>query len=194
MATLALSTIPLLAIPAVADTSGTKAGIEHAERMAAGSDPASKAQIERREREKLTTGGGSEQPTPSSPSRSGDTELELVDVRSATFRPGPSDPSADTFGDPGVYCAGLGWSPDSRALIVPRSEASFVADLRGRILQRLPDRHAVNNSMSWSPDGRLILLYDPQAVRFVVRDLGDGSETVLRPGRGGPAAMDTPRG
>ncbi|HEX7189528.1 MAG TPA: hypothetical protein VF423_15010 [Actinomycetes bacterium] len=110
-----------------------------------------------------------------------DDKLALVDVRSGDVRPGPRDPFPPSPDGISGYCAGIGWSPDSGSIVVPVAKGSVVADVRGRMLHRLPDRRAVNNSMSWSPDGRLILLYDPGAVRFVVHDLESGSESVLEP-------------
>ena len=76
VAALVLSALPCLVSPssAAADTATTKAGIEHAERLAAGGDHPSKAQIEREERESATVGGTDRRPveTPSSPSGSSD--------------------------------------------------------------------------------------------------------------------------
>ena len=76
VAAFALSALAVLLGPtdASADTAGgaTKAGIEHSERLAAGADGPSKAQIEQREREERTTGGGAkQQPAPSVPSSPG---------------------------------------------------------------------------------------------------------------------------
>ncbi len=73
VAALVLSALPCLVSPssATADTATatTKAGIEHAERLAATGDHPSKAQIERAERESATVGGTDRRPveTPSSP-------------------------------------------------------------------------------------------------------------------------------
>lgn len=110
-------------------------------------------------------------------------QLQLVDVRSAAVRPGPRDPSAVPRSAAWVSgeCTGLGWSPDGQSLAVPTGDGSFVADRRGRILHRLPDRRAVNSLMSWSPDGHRILLYLESKGRFVVRDLASGEEPVLEP-------------
>lgn len=80
VATFALSALPLLFLPsaAAADTTpgATKAGAEHAERLAAEGDRPSKAQIEQRERKGTSggdQGGSRQQQSPSAPSSSGDT-------------------------------------------------------------------------------------------------------------------------
>lgn len=105
--------------------------------------------------------------------------LRLLDTRSRAERPGPSDRVLEARVVTHCGGTGLGWSPDGQLLAVPAAKGSFVADGRGTVRHRLPRRYAVNNSQSWSPDGRALLLYDEGRTRFVVHDLETGRESSL---------------
>lgn len=88
-------------------------------------------------------------------------------------------PSSPRGLDPEADCPGMGWSPDGTLFVAGGRKGSVVVDEAGRRVQRIPDRSAVNSAMSWAPDGQSILMYDWKAARNVIRDLADGSETVL---------------
>ena len=120
---------------------------------------------------------------------SGDTSdrLELLDARSGeTLLRG---------GLAGEVCAAVGWSPDGRLLVVPgpnvlgtdphpelvNDDGSTVIDAHGRPVTQLRHRLAVNSGMSWSPDGRSILLYSRDTGRYSIRDVTNGSESFLPP-------------
>lgn len=83
-----------------------------------------------------------------------------------------------------VGCAGgLGWSPDGQLLAVGRLShrgnpwTTRVFRLSGSPVVTLPG-HLVNGSMSWSPDGGSVLLYDEPAGTFRVGS-SDGSVSVV---------------
>ena len=63
--------------------------------------------------------------------------------------------------------------------MVRQPNGSLIVDRRGRPLSRIHGRYVVNGSMSWSPDGRRLLLYDKKSGRFVSRDVADGIEDAL---------------
>ena len=109
--------------------------------------------------------------------------VELIDVATASVRDIGRPPAADPS------CGGLAWTPDSRRLVIVTATGSEVVDRRGRILFRLPHRHAVNGSMSWSPDGRYLLLYDTRAGHYVLHDAATGSMTTLARPAGGVRAL-----
>lgn len=72
----------------------------------------------------------------------------------------------------------LGWSPDGRLLAVDQDGETLVVALDGSERTELGAGTPVNGSMSWSPDGRSVLLYDSVAGATVVARL-DGSRTSL---------------
>jgi hypothetical protein len=74
-----------------------------------------------------------------------------------------SDCSDDTFA----------WSPTGDRLAVLAGHDSTVVDRQGRVQTVLPGLHATNSSMSWSPDGRRLLLYQRLPGRFAVMTLAD---------------------
>lgn len=75
---------------------------------------------------------------------------------------------------------GFAWSPDGSRIVVPHGPDSVVLDRRGRQLSTLTELHVINASMSWSPDGRLLLLYDAGLRQFVARDMEERADSVLR--------------
>lgn len=79
----------------------------------------------------------------------------------------------------GSECPVISWSPDGSRLTVGNLAETLVLDARGRTMRRLPGRSAVNSTMSWSPDGRSILLHDRPSGRFVVHELRHGAESPL---------------
>jgi Tol biopolymer transport system component len=89
-------------------------------------------------------------------------------------------PNSSRWVDLDEGCNGMGWSPDGRWLVVggPNS-GSWLLDERGRKLQQIPGRSAVNSGMSWAPDGRSILMYDWKAQRNVIRDMINGTQRTL---------------
>ena len=96
--------------------------------------------------------------------------LELLDARSGeTLLRG---------GLVGEVCAAVGWSPDGRLLV--NDDGSTVIDAHGRPVTQLRHRLAVNSGMSWSPDGRSILLYSRDTGRYSIRDVANGSESFLQ--------------
>jgi hypothetical protein len=79
----------------------------------------------------------------------------------------------------GATCASLAWTPDGKLLAAEMDQGSLLVDPRGRTVVRLGKGVAVNCGMSWSPDGRSILLYDRGSGRYVIHDVNDGSDTLL---------------
>ena len=59
-------------------------------------------------------------------------------------------------------------------------DGSTVIDAHGRPVTQLRHRLAVNSGMSWSPDGRSILLYSRDTGRYSIWDVTNGSESLLR--------------
>lgn len=102
-------------------------------------------------------------------------DLVLIDVGSGVQRVVRRlpEPTVD------VDCGGLAWTPDSRFLVYRADTGSTVIDRKEEVSRDLGDVVAVNGSMAWSPDGRSILLYQRRAARFIVRDMEDGTDTVL---------------
>lgn len=90
-------------------------------------------------------------------------------------------------------CAGAAWSPDGHKLAFTRLSSvpnpgetpgiprPWVYDLAGGEAQPLDNDPLVGAEIiSWSPDGKRMALYDPQAKGIRVRDLQSGKEMVLR--------------
>jgi Tol biopolymer transport system component len=100
--------------------------------------------------------------------------LVFLDARTGRRLPGGHGP----FGD-GEECPVISWSPDGSRLTFGDLTETLVLDRRGREVGRLPGLSAVNASMSWSPDGRSILMYVQPSGRFVVHELDSGAESVL---------------
>jgi len=70
------------------------------------------------------------------------------------------------------------WAPDSERMVVRGRYGSGLRDLHGRVLRELPGRLA-NGSMSWSPDGRDLLMYRSATGGFAVVSVADGTATAL---------------
>jgi hypothetical protein len=80
-----------------------------------------------------------------------------------------------------AYCAGtFAWSPDASRVVGPDDADSVVLDRRGRHRSRLTGVHVANGSMSWSPDGRFLLLYNAGNAQFVVRDMEERTNSGLQ--------------
>jgi hypothetical protein len=105
----------------------------------------------------------------------GETDTWIIDVATGRLTMLNANPT----GADSQHCGAFAWSPDGTRLVVPGAAASRVVDPSGRTLGRLPGLSAVNASMSWSPDGRTILLYDKAQGRFVTREVDSGSQTTL---------------
>jgi len=81
-------------------------------------------------------------------------------------------------------CGGwLAWSPDGDLLAIGLQTGTVLVDRGGQVVLRLPGMTVTNGSMSWSPDGRLILLYERATGSYVVMP-ADG---------GPPRALDRPQ-
>jgi hypothetical protein len=85
---------------------------------------------------------------------------------------------------PGSDVGRLGWSPAGDLMAVGQGDATVVVDLRGARRGHLGAGALVNGSMSWSPDGESVLLYDAEAGEVVVAGLDGGRTTVVRPAGG----------
>lgn len=105
----------------------------------------------------------------------GESDTRIIDVESGRLTILDRSHSGS---DP-QHCGAVAWSPDSTRLLVPSGSGSRLIDREGRTLARLPGLRAVNGSMSWSPDGSSVLLYDRQRGRQVTRQLDGEDETVL---------------
>lgn len=85
---------------------------------------------------------------------------------------------------PGADSSRLGWSPAGDLLALDQDTSAIVVDLEGEVRARLGTGALVSGSMSWSPDGRSVLLYDSAAGQVVVAGLGGNRTTVVRPENG----------
>lgn len=101
-------------------------------------------------------------------------EVVLIKVRSGTHRV-VGHPSTTEIED----CVAPAWAPDSNRVVIRDGAGSTLLDRRGLRQARLPGVHPVNGSMSWSPDGRSLLLYESSRGRYVSRQIGERSETRL---------------
>jgi hypothetical protein len=107
----------------------------------------------------------------------GQPDARIIDVRSGaseTLYPVNTD-SREEF-----PCGGLGWSPNGSQIVIRADEGSVVVDRQGRVLLELPRSYAVNSSMSWSPDGRLLLTRDRLAGGYQVVPIDGGATVVMR--------------
>lgn len=103
-------------------------------------------------------------------------ELRLLDLRTRSS----SAPLRGLDPDSGENCSGgLGWSPDGGRLAVRQGTGTVVIERSGRVVRRAVGT-LTNGSMSWSPDGDRLLVYQRDAGRFVVLDVGSGASSVLR--------------
>ena len=89
--------------------------------------------------------------------------------------------AADRIAAEGPECGyhSFGWAPDSKRLVVRGRFGSELRDLHGRLLRELPGRLA-NGSMSWSPDGRDLLMYRSATGGFAVVSVAEGTATALK--------------
>lgn len=71
------------------------------------------------------------------------------------------------------------WAPDGQRVVVQIGSDATVVDLQGNAYRVFRGAHVANASMSWSPDGRQLLLYQPVAGRYVTATI-DGPTAVLR--------------
>jgi hypothetical protein len=103
--------------------------------------------------------------------------IELRDLETGTSRPlrGAA---------PGAGSSRLGWSPAGDLLALGQDTSAIVLDLEGGVRARLGAGALVAGSMSWSPDGRSVLLYDSAAGQVVVAGLDGNRTTVVRPENG----------
>jgi len=112
-------------------------------------------------------------------------DVHIIDVRSGASR------SLYPVTVPQDFpCGGLGWSPDGRHLVVRIESGSVVIDRRGKVRLDLPQSYAVNSSMSWSPDGSRLLMYDRRAGGYDVLSTDDGATVVMHR----PAGAQRPLG
>lgn len=99
----------------------------------------------------------------------------LVDVSTGdeTPLPGTSDSPEDCGPD------STSWSPDGTLLTYRLGDGLALADRNGVVALRVPGKSLTNSSMSWSPDGRSVLVYDRGAGEFSVVDTDTGEAMVL---------------
>lgn len=103
-------------------------------------------------------------------------DLRLIDVGSGRAQALYRVPLTPEF-----PCGGLGWSPKGDRLVVRTGNAgSVVIDRQGTVHLDLPRYYAVNNSMSWSPDGGMLLMYDSLNGDYEVVPADGGPTTVMR--------------
>jgi hypothetical protein len=75
---------------------------------------------------------------------------------------------------------GLGWSPNGDRLVARTDSGSVVLDLQGKVHRRWPGMFPVNDSMSWSPDGQRLLMYDRSAGGYRLMSLDGEAAAILR--------------
>lgn len=83
----------------------------------------------------------------------------------------------------------MGWSPDGRLLAVENLKDTLIVDLGGHIRHRLPGVSLVNGSMSWSPDGHSILVYDGSHPGVRVTPVAGGPGLEVSPPAGALRAL-----
>ena len=94
------------------------------------------------------------------PTLSPDGRLIAADVKSyATLIDRDTGRSVRIGGDPGCGYNSFGWAPDGDRLVVRRDQVSHLRDRRGWPLGKVPGGTLANGSMSWSPDGHDLLMY-----------------------------------
>ena len=84
----------------------------------------------------------------------------------------------------------LGWSPDGDRLAIRTQAGSEVVDRSGMALAEIPGRTITNGSMSWSPDGEDLLMYESASGIFAVVPVDGGSAVELT----APAPVAKPMG
>jgi hypothetical protein len=104
-----------------------------------------------------------------------DHRLRLVDVRTRSSRA-----IRRVVIPPTAASDGLAWAPDSKALWVRAMEGSVLLDRQGRVQLRVSGAYVANGSMSWSPDGRLTIMYADLQGQFLTVPTAGGPPAVLR--------------
>ena len=95
--------------------------------------------------------------------------------------------SALRIADEGTSCGymSFGWAPDGNRLVIRTRAGSEVRDRQGTLLDEIHGLSLVNGSMSWSPDGRDLLMYRPSVGTFAIVAAAGGSVARLpQPGPG----------
>ena len=115
------------------------------------------------------------------PTLSPDGRLIAADVKSdATLIDRDTGRSMRISGDPGCGYNSFGWAPDGDRLVVRRDQVSHLHDRRGRLLGKVPGWTLANTSMSWSPDGRDLLMYQSRTGKYAIVSADQLTVTPLR--------------
>ncbi|HET9944466.1 MAG TPA: hypothetical protein VFR56_02360 [Actinomycetes bacterium] len=115
------------------------------------------------------------------PTLSPDGRLIAADVNSfATLIDRDTGRSVRISGDPGCGYNSFGWAPDGDRLVVRRDQVSHLHDRRGRLLGKVPGGTLANSSMSWSPDGRDLLMYQSRTGKYAIVSADQLTVTPLR--------------